>query len=1068
MPGQGRPFAATLATIALALAHGAALAICQPATANDAPSSTAQAPASPTPEQDDATLHHVTFVGQENGWAVGDRGVVWKTTDGGRTWQLLKTPVDCALKCACFLSDRVGWVAGGGVAPYTQLGFGVVLFTNDGGATWRPVSAEPLPALEYVRFFTLQEGVAVGASDPLHPTGMLATHDGGKTWTGIDGPRHDGWRAADFLRPEVGVAAGLSGAVAQVDGKILPTPMGRLGLQNLHSLKLNADNTGWLVGDGGLVLRTENRGVVWHEPAAPLPNELRNIVDFRAVACRGEKVWLAGDPGSVVWHSSDGGRTWTHHFTQQTSPLECLHFVNDEIGWGVGAFGAILATADGGRTWHKIRGGDRRAALMTLHAYPQRVSFPLLVRESADLGYRGVVLLPARADVGPEAGTATDLDLRLDAAVIAAGGSSGAFGWQFPLALPDLGHDAEKLLVEWNRATEGKLQEVLLGRLVRQLRTWKPDVVVLDEPPPDDAATRLLNEAVLAAVTQAADSTWHIPQSQWADLRPWRVSRVYLRVSPGSAGHTSIELHKYLPRLGNTVQAVAAPAASRLVPPTSAANILREEYRLLLDQTVPRPDAPGPRDFFAGLALAPDSAARRPLPLDDGSQNEEAVRLAHRQRNLQSAAEKFQNDPRLAAQLIAQLHQSTDGLRSEQAAQQLLQLAETYRRHAKWDLAEATLIELVGRFPNEPAAVNGMRRLFQTWAGAEPAWQRLRATVSETTRSEYNNAALFETFDKMERLLKVDPALREVVTLDSGPDPLQFVSHEAELKVGGEDIRAATLRHWQNQALRMAALIRAKAPALYASPEIQFPLSALCRQRGLSAPAQQFLGKYHQPDAAGGWSDAAAAEISLAAAVAERPKSTFKCRGTSLRPVLDGLLSDECWQDAEEIRLTDADGKRGDPAAQALLFFARDAEHLYFAASVPRSPAVTYEKPQLAGRTHDADVSGRDRIVLTLDVDRDYATWYVIEIDQRGLVSEACGDDPTWNPQMWVAIDADDTHWRIEAAIPFDEMVPQAPRGRDVWALGAVRVIPAVGVQGFTHPSYSKPRPETFGQLRFE
>src|SRR6188508_1575182 len=53
-------------------------------------SSTALAQPDPSPAEwlPDAELTAVTFVNADRGWAVGDRGVVWHTGDGGRTWKL--------------------------------------------------------------------------------------------------------------------------------------------------------------------------------------------------------------------------------------------------------------------------------------------------------------------------------------------------------------------------------------------------------------------------------------------------------------------------------------------------------------------------------------------------------------------------------------------------------------------------------------------------------------------------------------------------------------------------------------------------------------------------------------------------------------------------------------------------------------------------------------------------------------------------------------------------------------------------------------------------------------------
>ena len=116
------------------------------------------------PQVDDACLHDVQFVGDRLGWAVGDHGAVWHTADGGETWRRLPVPVDCPLRSVCFLTDRVGWVAGGGTVPFTRVPYGVVLFTTDGGATWQQLARDALPPLSFVRFFGMEEGVAVGAT----------------------------------------------------------------------------------------------------------------------------------------------------------------------------------------------------------------------------------------------------------------------------------------------------------------------------------------------------------------------------------------------------------------------------------------------------------------------------------------------------------------------------------------------------------------------------------------------------------------------------------------------------------------------------------------------------------------------------------------------------------------------------------------------------------------------------------------------------------------------------------------------------------------------------------------
>src|SRR5262249_49171508 len=80
----------------------------------------------PTVLQDDARLNDVQLLGARLGWAAGEQGVVWQTTDGGETWKFKRTPVSGSLRSICFLTDKVGWIVGGEAVPYSKVTTGIV------------------------------------------------------------------------------------------------------------------------------------------------------------------------------------------------------------------------------------------------------------------------------------------------------------------------------------------------------------------------------------------------------------------------------------------------------------------------------------------------------------------------------------------------------------------------------------------------------------------------------------------------------------------------------------------------------------------------------------------------------------------------------------------------------------------------------------------------------------------------------------------------------------------------------------------------------------------------------
>ena len=134
---------------------------------------------------EDAELNDVFFLDPDRGWAVGDRGVIWATEDGGRHWWLADSPVNCRLESIRFLDERHGWAVGGWTHPYSQRTTGIVLRTEDGGRRWTKMPAVTLPMLFTVRFFDRRRGWAAGKPSAMYPSGVFQTEDGGRSWSSV-------------------------------------------------------------------------------------------------------------------------------------------------------------------------------------------------------------------------------------------------------------------------------------------------------------------------------------------------------------------------------------------------------------------------------------------------------------------------------------------------------------------------------------------------------------------------------------------------------------------------------------------------------------------------------------------------------------------------------------------------------------------------------------------------------------------------------------------------------------------------------------------------------------------
>lgn len=1045
-----------------------------------------------SPLQEDATLRDVVLLGTANGWAVGDQGTILRTGDGGKSWDpvFLGEPLQqYSLHSICFLTDRVGWIAGGTVLPVGGVDQGIILSTRDGGSTWSVLPDRTLPYLRHIQFFDLEQGLAVGERSRRFPTGILRTTDGGQSWQPVTGESVGRWNTAAFITPDTGLIAGersRRGIVGQ--GTILPGATTDRGLQAFHDAVLGADGRGCLVGDGAQILVTENQGVSFHLPETPLPKEVADYTDLQSVARHRDLLWTAGFPGSVVWRSDDGGEHWTPAPTGDPTPIHGLSFVSETHGIAVGRLGRISLTTDGGRTWTTVRGRDRRLACLAIHQDAAAAPVTFLTRWSREEGYRAAVLIATRHDIGPDAHMAQRTPLQLEHAVLTAGGNGAEIHWQLPISVPGLELNERKLIDEWTLLTDRRLADVVLGQLVATIRTFRPALVLLDEPKGGDYAAGFLRQAVELAVRHAADPSRFVEQQQLSALRPWQVQKVVMRRSSDSRGEITQAAFELLPRLSRLLGDAAMEAYSRF--PDAATRSVQESY------TVSSMEEGGNRSrriLLNDLGLTPGGPARRMLPSINPADFEQLTRQLNHRQSITAISRQAANSPDQGSRLLGQINEMLKPLTPEQAAGQLADLGRTYRETANWELAEATYAELITRYPEQPVAIDAMLWLVKFWTSAELNWQRLRTVQSRRSQVAFNDGVARANFEKSLEIAASEPTrtgsevglqglpdsakmeIRQLPTvigrINSLYDPNAVVGNQQQMK----------LVRWQELASAVGGALQGGYPQVHETPELQFVLASLARRRQQPKRADEIYDHYLRTLADDPWHLAARGEAYLIRPGAVSPKPVGRCRQTKTPPVLDGLLSDPCWSEAQEIRLGEEVAtetfvgarrqQRTDGTSfgsRPIVMFCHDDKYLYLAASVPIHPDSPADPPKLSGRIHDMDHALLDQLRFQFDVDRDYATWYAFTFDQRGGTSEACWEDRSWNPKYHVAVERDHAAWRLEAAIPKQELLPSEQILGMTWGVGITRVMPGIGSESWTGTGAEQPLPPLFGLLRFD
>ena len=1030
----------------------------------------------------DAAIRAVQFVDDREGWAVGDDGVIWHSIDGGRKWEEQASGVRASLRSVHFLTPYTGWIVGRIETPSGSRG--VVLSTTDGGLKWVYSATQPLPGLNTVRFFTQRNGVAAGDGCDGFPTGLFNTNDGGRTWKPVPGKRCPTWLTADFSDAETGVLGGPWSQLATVrDGLFGAADVDPLGGRSVKALKLQG-SFAVAVGQGGLILTSSNSaGLKWGFATPNLPKEVLASCDFNAVAVQGKHLWVAGRPGTMIWHSPDLGRTWEMQRTGQPLPLHGLCFVNETTGWATGEMGTILSTTDGGLTWKVARQDAQRLAVLFVHARSHKTPLETIALLGEEDGYHTGALrltcvaaptVPQRHpdDTKPQlrkveaTGAPPHLALdpeKLSGAMRQVGGTVGEVLWHFPLPAHQEGLTGERLLAQWDKSHDEQANRQVLRQLVLAIRLWRPEVLVTDAIGSDPAET-LAIEAIKEAFKAAEDANAFPEQISTLLLTTWAPKKLYTIVYRIDPTVVRMPISEVKTRLGDCARDFAQPAAMTLTDRPE--RVGDRGYRLLATRL---PNSTGDLHLLDGITLAFGGQARRELPPVDEDVIKARVvteRAVKKRQFLEFLARGEVESIATPEQVLAQIGPAIREMPAELGARAAHALALQYVQAGQWTLAREAFLMMADRFPTHPLTLEAYR------------WVVRHQCSSEARRRQELGHFLNYTETAVQ---SIDP--KETRNAVKGGTEIVQASHQFILK----DFENA--RQWLKGAIALEPRLAGFGPLYANDPALQLCLMSARRQLGEADTVKKWCSRYLSETASplGGqtvvrgadpWRDCAMAELWLTnRAIGASPgKPLGYCSMNMIRPTLDGKLDDDCWQGITPMTLattagdlnlsmtTDAEGKRV-PAYTTRTWFATDREYLYIA--VDCTHPAGKRVPKLEKRSRDMDLRPYDRVSLMIDLDRDYATYFQLQIDQRGALAEDCWGDTNWNPAWFVAVDSHETGWTAEAAIPLKELTGEALMPGKVWAVNATRIVPGNGVQAWSTPADVRPRPEGMGLMQF-
>jgi len=234
----------------------------------------------------------IQFIDNE-GWVVGTKGFILYTKDKGKVWSISKWG-DFSLNDICMLDNKRGFISADS---------GVILITEDGGKDWRVFDTKDV-ALNFNSIsFKGPTGIITGTKGR-----MLYTNDYGRNWvlhTIAEAKRKKklvDLNSSFFVDSRNVWMAGNDGVILHSNDGGVTWQTGKFKEYNYYSIMFLNSDDGFIAGENGIIIHTNNGGASWKSDALPA-NKINRLLNAP------DSIWALGN-GGVIQKSTNSGNSW--------------------------------------------------------------------------------------------------------------------------------------------------------------------------------------------------------------------------------------------------------------------------------------------------------------------------------------------------------------------------------------------------------------------------------------------------------------------------------------------------------------------------------------------------------------------------------------------------------------------------------------------------------------------------------------------------------------------------------------------------------------------------------------
>ncbi|MBS1518966.1 MAG: T9SS type A sorting domain-containing protein [Bacteroidetes bacterium] len=284
-------------------------------------------------------LYDIEFLNEKTGWAVGDAGVVIKTTNGGTNWINIPNP-----------SNQYGGLMWS-IQPidseyvYATAGYDFIMKSTNGGANWNVLSGVngSISGYNELYFLNRDTGWFLGSGNYK----ILRTYDGGNTLDSFYVPWFTNFDIY-FKDINTGIFCGTGRVFKSTNGgeNWFDTQVTNPGsFPMFRKLAVVNNRDVWVSGLDAIIYRSTDFCDTWQ--AVDTLNEGIGIIALDFI---NKDTGYIGGGSNKIFKTIDGGFKWSVQTSipNNSAFIGSIRFVNDSVGWYCGGIGNVYKTLNGG------------------------------------------------------------------------------------------------------------------------------------------------------------------------------------------------------------------------------------------------------------------------------------------------------------------------------------------------------------------------------------------------------------------------------------------------------------------------------------------------------------------------------------------------------------------------------------------------------------------------------------------------------------------------------------------------------------------------------------------------